>query len=402
MGRYSKNLSGYGARTFVSPAIEYTDDTTFAAFVDNAPEGEIGVFLEAGTVRTTLLTAGVKFFIAQKKDGLITKTPILDFADLIGKRRTAYDAPVKQVSTVGYNGTSGDVGIDLTGASATAPKGFGISIRETTPGNQPFPVQEAFVAITSASYDEYTLLADLCRQLNADFDYKQQMPDRFVKAEITANGALTEHVEDATVTNGSVTVTYAGNVTIATGALVSYRGVIYKVKTGVTAGTSITLDRPYQGDTETIDVSATTDLAATMAYTSGTTLLGLKLTSLRFESHFVVTVTDGLANAPLATATAWKLGAGSYDSILALEQEQLFFDGMGSVYNAAFRDDYGIPSTFATSGKEYHQIFLDFAPSVTPSAALPVYKQHQIQRIIIAAPNDATTPDNEFQTIFGV
>ena len=392
---------GYGARVFVSPAIEYTNDTTIKAFVDNAPEGEIGVFLEDGTLKSTALTAGQRFFIAQKRDGLITRTPVLAFNDIFRKSRTAFEAPVTQVTAIGYNGSTGSMSLDFTGASSTSPKELSIEVRDTSPGNQPFPIQEAHVVVTSATADEYDTIAKIVSQLNADNDLAGYMPDRFVKAEILANGALTELAEDLTVVNGSTIITAAGSITINAGTLVSIRGTIYKVVSGGT-GTSFTLDRPYQGASETIDVSTTVDQAATMAYTSGTTELGIRLTAILPESHFKVTVKDGLADATVTAIAAWKLGSGYGASVVEMEKEGIFFDGVGSTANAAFREDYGYPTLFASASLSYNLFFIDLAPAILPAAALPNYKQEQIQRIIIAAPTGATTPDNELKTIFGV
>lgn len=404
MGRYSKNLSGQNQKLFVTPLnVEYTDDTTYTAFVANAVEGEIGVFLDSGAVRTTALTAGLKFFIAQKRDGMINKTPIINWDDNFRKLRTAYDAPVKKVMTIGYNGTSGDIGLDFTGASASNTLTFGISARETTPGNQPFPIQEGYATVNSSTADEYTVLAAIVAQLNGDFDYQRTQPDRFVKAEILANGALTELTQNLTVVNGSTTITAAASITIATGTLVSIRNTIYKVTVGGT-GTSFTIDRPYQGVSETIAVGSTVDQAATMAYTSGTTALGVRLTSILEESHFVVAGNYNLTLAPITTITAWKLGAGSGTSIAELEKtEGVIFDGVGGTLNAPFKADYGQPTLFASTSVTYNQIFLDFAPKVLPSAGLPTgYEQKQIQRILLALPSTGNTPDNELTTIFGV
>lgn len=401
MSKYSKNLSGQKLKVFVSNPIEYTDDTTYAAFVANAPEGELGVFNAAGTVRTTLLTATDEFFIAQKRDGFVNKTPNILFGDLFRKKYSAYDAPVKQVTYIGYNGTSGDIGFNFTTATPTNTLTFFISVRETTPGNQPFPVQEGYATVNSSTTDEYTILARIVSQLNGDFDYERTEPDKFVKAEITSNGALTELTQNLTVVNGSQTIVAAGSITIATGTLVSIRNTIYKVTVGGT-GTSFTIDRPYQGDSETIAVGSTVDQAATMAYTSGTNLLGVKFTSIEFESHFVVSPFTGLTSDTVTASTAWKLGSGSGTSVRALEEEGVIFDGVGSTVNAAFRADYGYPTLFSSTSKNYNLFFLEFAPKILPSAALPIYEQKQIERITIAAPTDATTPSNELQTIFGL
>jgi hypothetical protein len=101
MGRYSKNLAGQKGFVFVTPLnVDYTAHATFAAFIASAAEGEIGVYLEAGTLKTTALAAGERFFIAQKKDGAISKTNIFGFSDIYRKARTAYSAPaVISVST---------------------------------------------------------------------------------------------------------------------------------------------------------------------------------------------------------------------------------------------------------------------------------------------------------------
>jgi hypothetical protein len=237
--------------------------------------------------------------------------------------------------------------------------------------------------------------------MNNTLDSFGYAPDRFVKVEILANGALTELTQNLTVVNGSKIITAAGSITIATGTKVSIRGGVYNTAVGGT-GTSFTLDRPYEGDSETINVAGTVDQAATMAYTSGTTALGLRLTALNFETHFQVRGLGLIAGDTVTTITAWKLGAGSGVQIAELENREGFiFDGVGSVLNAEFKDDYNLPSPVASTSGTYHQIFLDLAPALKPSAALPIYEQKQIQRILIAAPSSGTL-ESTLGTVFGV
>jgi hypothetical protein len=403
MSRYSKNLSGVSTKVMVGTAT-YTDDTTFAAFVANAPDGEMGVFLDTGAVRTAALTSAVnKFFIAQKRDGFVNKTPILDFNDIVRKVQVDYVAPVKQISYIGYIGSGSlDLGFNFASATSTNTLTYGITCRETTPGNQPFPVQEGYATVNSSTADEYTVLASIVSQLNGDFDYQRTMPDRFVKAEIVSNGALTELTANPTLTNGSVTVTFSANQTIATGTLLSFQGIIYKVAVGVTAGTSLTLDRPYQGATETIDVSATVDLAASMAYTSGTNKFGVKLTALEYETHFKVIGAAGNSLDTVTLSTAWKLGSGAGTQIAELEAtEGAIFDGVGGTLNAPFKADYGQPELIASTSGTYHQIFLDLAVKNVPSADPVHAEQKQMQRILIAAPSSGTL-ESTLGTVFGV
>jgi hypothetical protein len=234
-----------------------------------------------------------------------------------------------------------------------------------------------------------------------DTDYQRAYPDKFVKAEIIANGALTELLQNLTVVKDSVNITAAASITIATGTLISIRGAIYKVATGGT-GTSFVLDRPYQGDSETIAVGSTVDQAATMAYTSGTTKLGIKLTGLYDDTHFVVAVHGEMSDAVITTITDWKQGSGSGAQIAELETEGLIFNGNGAVLNEAFSSDYGVATRFASTTQTYDQFFIDIFAEVKPSAAAPLASNKSIQRIHIAVPSSGTSPNAELTTILGV
>src|SRR6478736_102954 len=129
MSKYSKNLSGVAQKVIVGTAT-YTAQGTIDLFAANAAEGEVGVFLDTGVVRTTALTSAInKFFIAQKRDGFINRSPILDYNDIFRKLRTPYAAQVKQVTAIGFSGTgTADLGFNFTGA-ATVTQTYGITAR---------------------------------------------------------------------------------------------------------------------------------------------------------------------------------------------------------------------------------------------------------------------------------
>lgn len=406
MSNYSKNLQGENSKLFVSPAIAYTTDASIRLFLANAPSGEIGVYLEDGTLQTGALAAGDVFKIVQMRDGVINATPLIKFDSIVRSAYIDYVAPVRQVSYIGceaaITGTS-DLSFNFTGASVTNALTAGISVRDTSPGNMPFPVQEGYATITSTTQDEYTTLAQIVSDLNGDFDYERTQPDRFVKAEIVSNGALTGLGQTAAVVNGSVNVTAGAAVTLSDGTLLSLAGVIYQVNGAVSSSTAIVLDRPYQGSTATLASGTTTSTAATSAYTSGTTKLGVKLTSLYDESHFKVVGVDNLYLSPVTYSTAWKLGTGSYAMISEWENRQAaIWDGVGSTINAAFASDYGQPTKLASSSLTYDLLILEMAPEVFPAAALPTYKQTQIEKIAIAIPSSGTTPETDLKTIFGL
>lgn len=398
MSVYSKNLTGQRGHMFVANTVAYSTYTTFSSFIDSSSEGQIGVFLASGALQTTALNAGDQFFIAQKRDGYIHKTPILNWSDVYSARLDTYVAPVTQVYTLGYNGTSSTT---LGLSFATVPVDMSFSVRNTTPGNQPFPVQEGYAVATATTDDQYTRVAQMVAQFNEDFDYENAAPDKFAYAEIRSNGAITELTANPTCTQGSRTVTLSANQTIATGAFVIFNDAVYKVTTGVTAGTTIIIDRPFAAATVTIDVSATVDKAGTIAYTSGTTLLGIRITASNVDSHFVVTALGNISTATTEATTAWKLGTGYGPQVQEIEKEQRFFNGIGSPINAPFAADYGLPTLFATASATYDMIFLDLQVQQRPSAASPVAITSQSQKVMIAAPT-STTPSSDLQAIFGV
>lgn len=400
MSKYSKNLSGQKLKVFVSPATAYTDDTTFSDFIANSAEGEIGVFLASGSVQTTALASGDEFFIAQKRDGFVNKTPLVKYDEVFRFGYTAYVAPVKQLSYIGYAETgSDDFGFVFTAASSTNTLTFQVSVRETTPGNQPFPVQEGYVSVNSSTADQYTALASIVSQLNGDYDYERTQPDKFVKAEVTANGSRTALANNATVVNGSKAVTCTAH-GLSAGAFVSLIGAVYKLASVTT--NAFVLDRPYQGVSGTVTAGTTTATGGSFTYTSGTTKLGVRLTAIEYEAHFIAAPFTGLSNAVVTNTTPWKLGSGSGTSVAELEKEGIIFDGVGSTVNAAFKADYGQPTLFASTALTYNLFFVEVAPKVFPSAALPIYEQTMLERIMIAAPASGTTPTLQLQAVLGV
>jgi len=409
MSVYSRNLSGLNQKVIVGTNASYTSSTTFNAFITASAEGEVGVFLASGALKSTALAAGDQFFIAQKRDGFVNKTPILNFNDIFRKLRTAYIAPVTEVVTVGYVGSgTNNLSYDFSLASNTNTLTFGITARDFTPGNQPFPVQEGYATVNSTTADQYAVTSAIVSQLNGELDYERVYPDKFCYAEILTDGATaapTGTVTTFSVVNGSNYVSPNGTVTsIAVGTYVTFTGAMYKVKQiGLGAGNDFLLDRVFQGATNAALALAS---VKTITFTSGTTRLGVRLTGTSTDFSFNALPFGPSGNNFLSSvvtvSTPWVLGAGSGNSIFQLESvEGVEFDGVGSTRNAPFREDYGTPSLFSVKTNTYDQIFLDLAPSIKPSAALPHYSQIQIERILIATVVGSGL-GSSLQTVFGV
>ena len=181
-------------------------------------------------------------------------------------------------------------------------------------------------------------------------------------------------------------------VTVATGAFVWVQGAIYQVETGVTAGTSLTLDREFQGDTVSIDVSATTDEAGTVATV---TSYGIQFTAKDFGKHFRVSRQGVLENADITYTTAYNPGSGTYADILAIEKE------FESYSKGFWGKEYGFtkdPGRFAVSGETYDKYYIEFL-NVADGKDVKDMQVGNPQRIICAFPDD-NNGSNEGATYF--
>lgn len=402
--RFSKNLSGLNAAVFVSDAVAYTTDATISAFLANAPDGELGVYLKDGSLKSTALAAGDEFKVVQKRDGFLHQTPLLKFDDIIAKRRTDYVAPQIEKVSVGFSKAAGTGSLDLS-LSTPGTQELVVAVRITTPANQPFPVEEGRAISTKTTDKEYDKVRELVNDLNNLFDYQGNQNEPLVIASIQSNGTVTEFTGIATITtvkNGSRIVTFSAAQNVPANTYVSIRDRVFQVVEGGAAVTSITLDAPYTGVSEAIDNDATVNQAGTISYTDGTTELGILIEGIDSDTHFSVSVLEDLDNATITTDQAWKLGSGDGASVIELEKEGVTFSGIGATQNAAFKDDFGYPSLFGNVSRNYDLFFIELAPEIFRSAARPVASTRMEQTVIIAAPEAGSTPTANLSTIFGL
>lgn len=128
--RFYKRTKGFNAEVIVGNTAAYTTDSTYADFVANAVNGEIGVYnatTNALIAANANMAEGTRVFIAQKRGSEIHKTtPFVFTKNTVTK--TAYIAPVKQVTT-----------ISLANYTPVAGDEVAIKVIETTPGHEQFP-----------------------------------------------------------------------------------------------------------------------------------------------------------------------------------------------------------------------------------------------------------------------
>lgn len=324
---------------------------------DLLADGAIGVYALniAADGKLALVTASNDdvvnnnpFVIAQGTfDGCIISDPIVA-KHVRQYRGQEYVAPVKQVTYVGYNGTSGDLAVQASIANGDEAM---VTVVNTTDGRQQFP-KRRYTGIMAGSDADYDVALSIVNNIIGVLNNN----DHIVIGEIVGTGTVTEFGDaaDPTFTNGSAVVTFAGNVTLAAGTFVVNSGAIYKIAVGVAAGTTITLDRPYQGETVTVDQSATVDVAGAIA---SITALGIKLTAKNNGEHFKVAVSGVLAGSPISYVTSYNPGSGTYADILALEEEFESYSKGRTAKNYGF----SIPAVrFAVTAETYDKIIFEY------------------------------------------
>ena len=393
--RHSINMPGINYQGFFSPAVAYASAANIEAFSRSGTDGQIGVFNADNTLRTTALAAGNKFYIAQARsiDGEIQvrRSVELTFGGTDTEaRKQVYDAPATQVDTIGYNGTDGDLAIDLVGGVQE----FVFSARDTTPGNQPFPVEEARYVARSNNTTDYVIAKELVADFNNDFDFEENSDVGFAFAELRSDGATGAVVPTASVIRGTANVTASAAHGLSVGNFINIDSNLYRVQT-VPTTTTLVLDRQWPG------ASATGLTIQTVTVTNNTTQFGIRITALNNDINFVTGVAEELSEARIENTTAWKLGSGADYQVAQLEENAQVYNGETTI-NTAFREDWGEATDYVVDGGQYDLFFLDYRKSVR-SVGAPLTLETYLGHIIISAPTGAgTSPNDELDTVFGL
>ena len=353
--RYLRSLEGLNAQGFFAPSGVSTAETTatdLKGFVAAAVEGSIAVFdASDNSVVTAALTAGNKYFFGQIVDGELKRSTVWT-AGQVEVQATAFDAPVIQTTAIGWNGTSGDLNIDIVGGLQE----FVLRINETTPASQPFPTIEGRAIVRNPNTNDYEVASAIANDINGVYDYEQNEDEKAVEVYVVTQGA------SAAFTNAAATsgLSTAGKTTIVVddasdaalvGSLIKFAAAganpsaaTYKVVSVATGGAveSITLDRPLVDDVaDGTDVTKVDYDPNDMIKDS----VGLIVRALAEDVVFSVGVTEDLAAADIKVLTEWKQGSGAPWQVAAMEKETQVFAGE-TTQNIAFREDFGRPNSF--------------------------------------------------------
>lgn len=278
-----------------------------------------------------LLTATDKFFIVQGKGATqpLMKSPAMT-KDMVAISASKFKAAVQQVTYVGFNLTTGTLPVANN-------SDFWIKIRkrdnDAANRSQPMSLFAGPVR-TDASGTQEELAFLLVK--NGLKNFAQEPANGYLKFEAVSNGTMTATAANATVTKGSRAVTFASNVTIAAGTLLAIAGATYSVAVGVTAGTAITLNIAYQGDSATI--TAGTTYATTIGTLASVTAFGVRLTGVAapfdvnaFRDYYANRWTTSFSDSStLITVSGAQNGNGVWQQVAMDEYLNYGFEGENS------------------------------------------------------------------------
>ena len=395
--RLSKKTQGVNQQVFVTTNIDETNDTTYPAFLANAPLAEIGVYDSANAKHTDAITASESFFICQKVTGGTKRSQLLKFSDVTVRKQSDV-AAVKCKYFLGWNGASGS----LNNPTLATGQEFEFVVIETTEGNQPFPKWN-YNYVTKVNDVAMDIVQNLAKQVNDVDSLLYRNVDPLVVAKVKADATYSDYAIGAggtlTATNGSDTlVTAVGTINFVVGDYVSLSpgaaatdsvGDIYKIIANPDANTW-QLNRIYTGATtvftETnIETNDYVQKAATFVQ------VGLELTAVNTDEHFKLAVRGNLVDATV-TFSAYTPGNGTFDQVVALESEGTTFDGE-TTKNTEFASKYGTADKFAVSGATYNYYMIEYSQT---SDEIAGFGKGKVKGFIIIACNAANAAQETY------
>jgi len=411
--KFFKMLVGENLIGAISGAVAYTAQATFAAFQAGAAQGELGVFdadslaliSGAGAASTT-----ANLFIAVMRDTLPERTVSFQIGQ-VKISRTAYSAPVKQVSTIQLGYLASLILQDITYTAVTpGTGGNAITVTNVVAGNN--TALSVAVAGNAITVNLATNGAGAATSTAAA-----------VAAAVAASGPASALVTPKVTGNTNTVQAAVAATNLAGGAATPAPtpGQIFEI--GILETTPgnqpfPTYDYQYvavQGDT--VDSVAAKlvnminsnlnyanqnrDLIVTASYAAATDTI--TITAIDFGTSFRLLVKYDLA--PIAFViytTPMHLGSGFTQQMQLYQDAFDIYKGVTTNYplQGSNPQDYGKPSDMVLTTVGYNlYTFFGFKDDI---AKTPAHKQSFARTIVVGVPSTGTTPDAQLRNIFAV
>jgi len=369
--------------------------------------GQIGVFLVGSTTaKTTALSAGDRFTIAYKNSkGVVIETPVIEYDYIKNKAAVSYAAPSQRSRAIGYNGTSGS--IDAVNNNDYVAHVFFYDNSKTFGYGKPVK----FAAYYSSDAATQIEIADgLAKNFNKNFS--RETP-KLIKAEVVLSDAGTAITGTGTLTvvNGSKFVTAGtdADAVVAVGDYLRFgtdtTNSVYEVVAIDTATDIITLNMPYQGDSEVVAEASAEYIASADAdaASAGIILTALATTSafepgvIRYDfTEFDLELKDDFGSTSLTELTTPSLGSGTYWEVA---QNEWFLKGnRGEPWRVGnYPKDLSLE---ATEGKTYDQVSFSYVDKNAQSIDRMVSSFGDV--MIATEDEDSSTVYTDLQTVLGI
>lgn len=417
---YWKSIIGQNSQVMIAGAVAYTGQNTFALFLANAAQGELGVFdsttlaLVAGGGAASLTES---LFIAIMRDGAPERTTSFQIGQLSTLSRTPYSAPVKEISTITVNkgGLASLVVGDITYTAVNqGTAGNAITITYVVAGNNTaLSVAVVGNAITvnlaTNGGGAATSTATLVQAAVAG----SAPASALVNAVITGTAATVQAAHAAANLAGAVATTYV--ITPSQSYDIAFLETtpgyqpmptyeyIYTPVLADTIDTIITNLVNQINSTANI-ANKNRDLIVTAAYNAGTGVI--TITAINFGVSFRTFAKYDLVNtvgATIAYPQPMHLGSGFTQQVQLLQDAGDIYKGVTTNYplQGSNPADYGKPSDMTITGMGYNlYVFDGYAGYRTKT---PGNQQNFFNRTIyLAVPSTGATPEVQVKAIFGL
>lgn len=375
------------------------DASTSYPTPDALPKGQIGVFDVASGSNLNLTGANgtSKMIIAQGvADGRTpVKTNIIEKSKIEKVVTKTYSAPQRQITHVGYNGSSGTI----DGGAGN----YLLKTIDVTNGYEPFPTFN--INYTAESGDSlYTIAKELAKAAlgNARFfvDVEVVVDEATTAPSASVTGTFTKGSDAATVSDA--TGISAGDL-IRVGSATDTAFPVYEVKS--ISGTNVILDRRYAGESGTKDIG-TTSTAPGASDAAGLRLAGA-LPALQNEegiakyaedqvTSFRTALSEDFGATPVVASQSPEFGSGSYLQLKKIEEETQASEGY--FYRMTpFKAEK--PEFFADSSLTYDVVTILYRTNTTENIA----KSNKYLEIVLAfKAGELDSAGADFATFLGV
>ena len=407
--RYSRNTEGWNAQGFFGDVDSiYPTTPTLADFLyDTTNAGQIGLFEDDGLLKINDLLPGQKFIIAQKNtDGTLKKS-----TELVEGQFTVTKTPFLQ--SAAQKDIVSPLNINIVGGLQE----FVLSVRLTTPANQPFPVMEGRAIVRSGTPTDYDIAAAIVSDINNSYDFERNADNAFAAINVVGQtpplGAAATLGTSYTLTNGSPQMYIAGADATAEMVAGTYiqvdefapePPVIFQIVSSAydaaSNATNVTLDKSFA---KSGDAGFQTGVIGNIwigdqATVIDPNVIGIEIVGQDDLTHFTTSVSEDLGDAVITTTQPWVFGSGNPEQVAHIEDECAVFDGWTTI-NEAWVTDFGAPDLWvddSLTGSEapYALYIFESLNRIIPSAGAPQNQTLMKANLIIAAVEGSTLESN--------